>query len=335
MTQAFCAARFVLPTAANLQVVRAALARSGRCRVFLRRAFQAPSPANPFAWEARASLLARALEKQERDRIEFLPLREPYDDQRLVAALHGAGTAWVHGGAQPVHAEALPPGCSFEAVPGDGDADAVQWLHALYMADDPASHVEAADLPAPTVEFLREWVSHPVFDTVRADWRQIARERQAWSVAPYPVVLVTVDAVVRAGGHVLLIRRGRSPGKGLWAVPGGFLEPSEPVLDAALRELVEETGLPWSRRQALASLRGSHVFDHPERSQRGRVITHAYYFDLGNAAPPPVQGADDAAAAEWVPLERLRTMEAQLHDDHFHILRTFLADLNPVSAPPA
>jgi bifunctional NMN adenylyltransferase/nudix hydrolase len=326
MTSVLCAAPFVLPNASNLAVVRAALARSPRCRVFFRRAFHAHSPANPFAWETRASLLARALEPAERDRIEFLPLREPYDDERLLAQMGPGPATWVHGGDAPVHEEVLPPGWSFARVDGaDGDAEAVQWLHGLYLADDPAAHVASSGLPEPTVAFLQDWITHPVFDTVRADGRQIAKERQAWSVAPYPVVLVTVDAVVRAGDHVLLIRRGRSPGKGLWAIPGGFLEPTEPVLDAALRELVEETGLPWSRRQALGALRGTRVFAHPQRSQRGRVITHAYYFDLGDLPPPPVQGADDAAAAEWVPLARLRTMEAQLHDDHFHILGCFLA----------
>jgi bifunctional NMN adenylyltransferase/nudix hydrolase len=95
------------------------------------------------------------------------------------------------------------------------------------------------------------------------------------------------------------------------------------VQEAAVRELVEETGIPLTMRQAREKLRGVKVFDHPERSQRGRVITHTYFFDLGDAPPPRVQGGDDAAEARWIPLPRLPSMEAQLHDDHFHMMASF------------
>jgi bifunctional NMN adenylyltransferase/nudix hydrolase len=77
------------------------------------------------------------------------------------------------------------------------------------------------------------------------------------------------------------------------------------------------------------ALRGTRVFDHPERSQRGRIITHSFFFDLGDDPPPPVHAADDAAAAQWVPLAHLRALEAHLHDDHFHMLESFLGDALP------
>jgi len=66
------------------------------------------------------------------------------------------------------------------------------------------------------------------------------------------------------------------------------------------------------------------VFDHPDRSLRGRVITHAHYFDLGSRRLPEVAGGDDAADARWVPIPQLRAMEDQFHDDHFHVLDAFL-----------
>ena len=73
------------------------------------------------------------------------------------------------------------------------------------------------------------------------------------------------------------------------------------------------------------ALKAVHVFDHPDRSQRGRVITHAHLFDLGSRRPPEVQAADDAAAAEWVPIEKLASMEDQFHEDHFHMLDFFFS----------
>jgi bifunctional NMN adenylyltransferase/nudix hydrolase len=65
------------------------------------------------------------------------------------------------------------------------------------------------------------------------------------------------------------------------------------------------------------------VFDHPDRSQRGRVITHAHYFDLGDRKLPEIAGGDDAEDARWVPLAGLAALEDQFHDDHFHILDSF------------
>ncbi|MGZ5180548.1 MAG: NUDIX domain-containing protein [Ramlibacter sp.] len=330
---AVCAARFLLPNASNLALVRAALQRAPRCMVFIRRAHLAPSPANPFAWNDRAAMLHDALGEAERARVDIVPLREHWDDQRLLRDMGAAagGTqpvAWLLAAEPPVDAEDLPTGWSIERVDGgDGDAQAAAWLEQLYAADDPARGLAALEhqqLPPQSVDFLRRWLATPTCATVRDDWRQNAHEKRQWSVAPYPVVLVTVDAVVRAGGHVLLIRRGRSPGRGLWALPGGFLEPREAVLHAAVRELVEETGLPLSMRQMRQRLRGVRIFDHPERSQRGRIITHTFFFDLGDMEPPRVQGADDAAAAQWVPVAQLPELEAQLHDDHFHMLDTFL-----------
>lgn len=329
---AVCAGRFLLPNAANLALVRAALTPAPRGLVFVRRAHMAPSPANPFDSTQRIAMLRAALAEHERVQAEFVPLREHWDDQRLLRDM-GAATAgdhqvtWVVGGHAPVDAEDLPTGWTLEqAGVGDGDAQAVAWLEQLYATDDPARGLAALEgnLPPPALAFLREWIATPGFATVRDDWRQIAHEKRQWSVAPYPVVLVTVDAVVHAGGHVLLIKRGRSPGRGLWALPGGFLEPREPVLHAAMRELVEETGLPLSMREMQQRLKGVRIFDHPERSQRGRIITHTFFFDLGDMAPPPVQGGDDAAAAQWVKVAQLPELEAQLHDDHFHMLDTFL-----------
>ena len=96
------------------------------------------------------------------------------------------------------------------------------------------------------------------------------RVGRTWGRGPF----ITLDAVVLCAGHVLPVRRGRHPGKGLWAIPGGFLELTERLLDGALRELQEETGLVLKTHLRPYELRKVAVFDHPDRSQRGRTITH-------------------------------------------------------------
>ena len=55
--------------------------------------------------------------------------------------------------------------------------------------------------------------------------------------------LVVTTIPITDDGHVLLIRRGLEPGRGLWAQPGGFLEVDETVTEGAIRETLEETGL--------------------------------------------------------------------------------------------
>jgi len=52
-----------------------------------------------------------------------------------------------------------------------------------------------------------------------------------------------VGVVCLRGDEVLLIRRGKPPRLGEWSLPGGRIEPGEAAVDAALRELREETGV--------------------------------------------------------------------------------------------
>jgi bifunctional NMN adenylyltransferase/nudix hydrolase len=178
--------------------------------------------------------------------------------------------------------------------------------------------------PPSTVAFLRSWTALPFFEELVVEWRMLKRYKQAWRAAPYAPTFVTVDAVLQCAGHVLLIRRGKAPGRGLLAVPGGFIEARETAWQSCLRELEEETHLKLLEETMRRSLRSVAVFDHPDRSQRGRTITHAHHFDLGDRERPEVRADDDAASAEWIPIAALAAMEDRFFDDHFHMLDHFL-----------
>lgn len=129
----------------------------------------------------------------------------------------------------------------------------------------------------------------------------------------------TVDAIVIQSGHVLLIRRKLNPGLGKWALPGGFVGEAEYTRDAVIRELKEETKIALSENVLRLAFRQKIVFSDPFRSERGRIVTHAYLFLLNDRIElPKVEGADDADKAVWVPLGELdpKTM----HDDHYWII---------------
>ena len=115
---------------------------------------------------------------------------------------------------------------------------------------------------------------------------------------PYPRPAVTVDLVVFSTGgsgvRVLLIRRGKDPFAGRWAIPGGFLEMDEPVEAGARRELQEETGLDLPGPVAFLGL-----FADPDRDPRGRTISLAHVAIL-RAPAPKVAGDDDASEADWI-----------------------------------
>lgn len=306
-------------------------------------AHQARTPKNPFTWQERAEMIRAALPEADQERVHLLPVRDYYDEARWVQAVRQGVGALAHTlnlGPQPTvrlvgHFKDTSSlylrqfeGWDLVSVPRAGAVDAVQ-VRTTLLGQGPQG-LEASlrqlapSLPASTVQWLRQWAQGPHLAQLAGEWALLQADRAAWAVAPYPPVFVTVDALVQCAGQVLLIQRGRAPGRGLWALPGGFIDLNETAYTSALRELREETCLDLPADTWQAALRGQAVFDHPGRSQRGRVITHGFCFDLGERALPPAQAADDAMALRWVPVAELGLLEDQFHDDHFHILDHFL-----------
>jgi bifunctional NMN adenylyltransferase/nudix hydrolase len=334
---AVCIGRFQLFHNAQLTLLREGLRLAPRLAVLVGSAHQARSPRNPFTFEERVETMRLALSEEERERVDFLAVRDVYDEKRWVRQVQNAMTRLTGsdrtrivlvGHRKDPTSEYLNdfPGWTLHDVGRLGEVHGKALRAALYSTEplDAALAALASQVPPSTVAFLRSWAQLPFLPGLRAEWAMLAEEKERWAGAPYAPVLVTVDAVVRIGGKVLLIRRGRMPGKGLLAVPGGFIEQRETAYQSAVRELQEETGfhlLPSEMEHACKSMR---VFDDPDRSQRGRLITHAFYFDLGERMLPEIAGGDDAAEAHWVDIAQLPSLEDQFHDDHFHVLDAFL-----------
>ncbi|GAB4009028.1 NUDIX hydrolase [Nocardioides ultimimeridianus] len=122
------------------------------------------------------------------------------------------------------------------------------------------------------------------------------------------VVLTVSEGALRA----LVVERAIEPFRGARALPGGFVLADEDLLDAARRELAEETGLAVAHLEQLAT------YGAPSRDPRGRVVSIAYLALLPD--PGPVAAGSDAAAAYWHPVGDLMT-DGDLAFDHAQILR--------------
>ncbi len=140
----------------------------------------------------------------------------------------------------------------------------------------------------------------------------------------WPRPMVAVDIAVFSFRHgrpqVLLIKRAKPPFKGQWALPGGFVDIDEELIDAAARELAEETGLTG------VTLRQLRTFGNVGRDPRGRCISVVF---TGVAPNTPVKGADDAEQARWFDLQKL---PARLAFDHDQVLACAVARLKRTRA---
>jgi ADP-ribose pyrophosphatase YjhB (NUDIX family) len=105
-----------------------------------------------------------------------------------------------------------------------------------------------------------------------------------------------VGAVITDGaGRILLVKRGRPPGEGLWSVPGGRVERGETDAVAVAREVLEETGLVVE----VGALLGSVVRDGAPG------VVYDIFDYAAEATGGDLRAGDDAADTAWFPVRDL------------------------------
>jgi 8-oxo-dGTP diphosphatase len=137
--------------------------------------------------------------------------------------------------------------------------------------------------------------------------------RQSFALASDLVVLAFDGGELR----LLLVRRRNAPFKGMWALPGGFLEHGETLEECARRELAEETGVELRRLEQLAAI------STPGRDPRGDVVSVAF-LALVRAKEKTIAAGDDAAEAAWKGLDA----PPKLAFDHARIVAAARRRLN-------
>jgi bifunctional NMN adenylyltransferase/nudix hydrolase len=332
-------------------VIRQALARVETLIVLVGSANIARDPRNPFTFAERLTMFRSAFRHE---MAEGRLIIEPLDDHLY------SDTAWVREVQHRVNALVLDHGNrhSFQnhglrdfsvALTGYGkDASSyylklfpewesiqIESQYGTFSSTDirrrffqRIPEVPTSILSPDIAAWLEEFKLGGTFRTLLEEAEYLADYPKQWGTGPF----VTADAVVVQSGHILLVERGHVPGKGLLALPGGFVEPNERIRDAAIRELREETEISDAKGTIppamLASFIEDHrtrVFDAPNRSLRGRIITHAFLFRLPERRKLfRVKGGDDAASARWYRLGDLKP--EMFFEDHWSIIEE-MADL--------
>lgn len=325
--------RFQPPHLAHIQIIRKALERAKSVIVLVGSADKPRTIKNPFTWEERAHMIYASFPGME-GLIQIHPLKDKmYNDQawardvqdKVRRATGGSDSVALIGHSKDESSYYLKMFPQWDLI----DIDDIEDIHATDVRNALfTSHHEGEfdlkigrNLPSGIHDWLRAFMLTTEYEQLVREYEFINKYKEAWESAPYPPTFVTVDAVVIQSGHVLLVRRRAEPGKGLWAIPGGFVNQKERIEDAAIRELREETKLKVPAPVLKGSIKERKVFDHPDRSLRGRTITHAHLIELPPGELPKVKGGDDADKARWVPLSAFAQMESQMFEDHFAIIQ--------------
>lgn len=272
--------------------------------------------------------------KPEWGALHIQPLRDyPYNDSKWIAEVQGFVNHFVKAG-KPVLVGATRDesgwylktfGNFFELDVGKYPED--NWdINATAIREQYFTGGQWSNIPLTTSKFLHNFETTDAFNRLYEEYMFVKKYKEAWAKAPYPPTFVTVDAIVIQSGHILLVRRDAYPGRGLLALPGGFLEQNERIQDAAVRELLEETRIEMSKAQLNGSISDREVFDHPGRSTRGRTITHAFTFKLRDELPLPrvKPQLTEVSSVQWYPIGNVTPTSEIWYEDHHAIASTMI-----------
>lgn len=317
----------------HLAAMRAALAHHDRLLVLPGGANRSRSWKRPFTAAERIGFIQAALGPLA-ERVLFAPLPDRlYDDAYWCRAVRTAvDAACAQLGGATVTLVGFPKDrtsayllwfpewaaepCPLLTSPTGAILNATDARRALFLGQGALSDF------GPALDPVRAWVrDNPdiaawIAEEGAATEQSLAALDRGKTGYGYTIAVPTVDAVVLRANSVLMIRRGRAPGKGLWALPGGHIDPYERAELAVVRELREEAGLTLTPDMAFTR----SVFDHPERSDRGWLRTEAFGFEwsptMGNPIGP--EDTQEVSALAWLPLDTLDSREC--FEDHAEIV---------------
>lgn len=320
----------------HMDMLTQALELGSKVIVLVGSALKARQAKNPWTAAERCGMIKGSLHAEDYSRVYVLPVIDnPYDNESWVsdiistvdAVTDEVGTIALIGHTKDDSSYYLSmfPGWDYVEIPKSLDIDGTD-LRSIYFGSDVAS-IPCTGLSPYTESFLRDFASAGDYARLASEYHYIRDYKALWSHSPFPSILVTVDIAVIKDDKLLLITRGGQPGRGLLAMPGGYIDSKELLIVSAMRELQEETGLDYTLEQFKDLLVCDKVFDHPDRSQLGRCITTLYVLNLDGVDVNPVAG-DDAAAVQWLSLSAIYSRREEFSGDHYDMAKFAMSAYN-------
>jgi len=340
--------RFQIPHHGHQTLLESAFNNANKVIILCGSDKRARSIKNPFTVEERAEMLhmilTTNLQKYEKEFI-IRGIRDyPYNDQKWATEVQNKVNNIVHNDIFGFHSSvclvgftkdvetteylSMFPQWDFINIEQQGPLSATE-IRELYFDTDDATFTNIAQsiISKNTLSYLLCWKNTQHYKILKEDYDSINKIKSMWKFSPYTPTFNATDAVVIESGHVLLIKRGQAPGKGLWALPGGHVNDGEKLIDTMIRELREETKIDCPVKILKGSIKIlNKVFDHPDRDPRGRYFSHASLIVLPAQAGKlsKIKAADDACDVKWIPLSHLDNMREEIFSDHYDIIETLI-----------
>lgn len=314
---------------AHLEIIKRATALTDQLVIITGSAKQPRTYKNPFTSQERAQMIRNATRGLSMQVYIEENIDTIYNDQAWAGRIQGIVSKYATLGTKTAIIGHKKDESSFylDMFPQWGyvDVEEIEPLSAvnirdLYFKRDCNMKFIRGVVPETTFDFLNTFKETPEYEQIIREREFVETYKKQYASLPYPPIFSTADAVVIQSGHVLMIRRRAEPGRGLWALPGGYVNANtdKSVEDAAIRELREETMIKVPGPVLRGSIVGSRVFDAIDRSPRGRIITHCFKIVLPDGELPKVKGSDDAEKARWVPIAEVNSEEC--FEDHYDMV---------------
>lgn len=325
----------------HLHNILVALENSKKVIINVGSSFNAPNIKNPFSFEFRRQMIIEDLKLAGIDLclIEIEPLADYfYQEQKWEESLRQNvykyaridETIAIVGHIKDDSSYYIKSFPEWGYIPVDNykNYNATEFRKYFYKGEILDEYMCSRTLNQGTFKLLNAFMQSVTYQDLVAENNYVVDYKYSWRNAPYKPNLVTVDALVIVNNHILLVQRKGFPGKGLWALPGGFLECEETISQAIVRELFEETNIDLSIEQLSLAKRFEKVFDYPDRSVRGRTISHVGVFMLEEwPSLPIINAADDANKVQWVSIDSIiNSMYDRMLEDHYQIITVLLEE---------